>query len=268
MTTLQICIPTYKREQQLLKTIGFLDSELTPALRQKVAVRVLDNASGYDVRGVIESKYRGIQVDVNETNIGVEGSYLRLVNECSADYIYILGDDDILLPGLVPAIMAAIERSRPDYVFLNHRGRWADGRLAMDGVLPEAGVQSLLDVFNFSGTQLMFLGASVFKREKLLAAMKIYDGELSDETFPLGLALYCGFPFAKTAVIREIYLENIWGQGYWEVKNKPVFFKSVPEELIRCKQYGYSANQVMTALMFHQTRYNMPALEWLKNWFD
>jgi glycosyltransferase involved in cell wall biosynthesis len=267
MATLQFCIPTYQRQAQLLKTLTFLDQEITPELAPLVSIRVLDNASDYDVKSVVKSRFPHIKVDVNEVNIGVDGSYLRLAHECTADYIQIIGDDDIYLPGYVAAIVEAIHRPNvPDYVFLNHRGRWPDGRVAMNSMLPAAGLASLLDVFNVSGTQLMFLGASVFRHSKLIAALNAYDGDLKDETFPLGLALYAGRDFDKIAIVTQPYVENIWGLGFWEIKKERVFHKSVPEELIRAKQYGYSAEDVMTSLMFHQTRYAMAPIEWLRRW--
>lgn len=151
MAVLQICIPTFERREHLMNTLAYLDSERQGDLHDFISVRILDNGSGYDIRDVVQSRFPYVQVDVNPENIGAPSSVVRLVREGQTEYVMVLGDDDDYRPGLLPAIRELLVRQQPDYIFLNHRAVWHDGRLALPTQLPPGEINSLLDIFNYTG---------------------------------------------------------------------------------------------------------------------
>ncbi|AVY93174.1 hypothetical protein DAI18_03315 [Microvirgula aerodenitrificans] len=268
MAVLQICIPTFERREHLMNTLTYLDSELQGDLHDFISVRILDNGSGYDIRDAVQSRFPYVQVDVNPENIGAPSSVVRLVREGQTEYVMVLGDDDDYRPGLLSAIRELLVRQQPDYIFLNHRAVWHDGRLALPTQLPPGEINSLLDIFNYTGPCMMFLGANVYRRAKAIEALDCYGDDLAKaHTLPLYLSLYCGHPDNNVVIEPATFIDNIWGRdSYSQVKTR-VFAKDVQEELIRSARFGYDPHAIMVAIMcnrVYRPHYDVAPSDWLK----
>ena len=105
---LTIAIPTYNRLDYL--------KELLPEILQQckshpeIEILVVDNNStdgtfSYLHRLVIEGK---IQYRCNETNVGGDENFVRCVEHSRGQYVWLFGDDDILLEGAVDIVMALL----------------------------------------------------------------------------------------------------------------------------------------------------------------
>ncbi len=103
---LTIAIPTYHRSRYLAR---LLDS-LMPQLREESRVELIisDNASPDDTPALLTEyarrglRFRGVR---NETNLGSDGNILRCFSEASGKYLWIVGDDDVLLPGSIERVL-------------------------------------------------------------------------------------------------------------------------------------------------------------------
>ncbi|MBT4514288.1 MAG: glycosyltransferase [Chloroflexi bacterium] len=96
---LSIAIPTYRRPQYLAEA---LESVAREAANAGVAVEVVvqDNASG-DSTEAVATGFPGLSVSYacNEDNLGPSENIVRACERCTGDYIFLLGDDDLLEPG-------------------------------------------------------------------------------------------------------------------------------------------------------------------------
>lgn len=96
---LTIYIPTYKRHELR----ACLES-ITPQLNYDVEVWVSDNDPERSAQVVCDDfpqvKYRS-----NHLNIGADGNCLRGMVTGRGDYVWVVGDDDLLLPGAVEATL-------------------------------------------------------------------------------------------------------------------------------------------------------------------
>ncbi|MCU1225288.1 MAG: putative glycosyltransferase [Edaphobacter sp.] len=116
---LTIGIPTYNRSRYLAR---LLDS-LTPQLENETRVELLisDNASpdgtqatleGYREQGLV---FRSIR---NQTNIGADGNIGQCFAEAAGKYVWIIGDDDVVIQDGLVSILSLIAQEEFDIVHL------------------------------------------------------------------------------------------------------------------------------------------------------
>jgi abequosyltransferase len=116
---LTIAIPTYNRSSYL----GRLLDSLVPQLKNEPRVELLisDNASpdgtqatleGYREQGLI---FRSIR---NQTNVGADGNIGQCFAEASGKYVWIIGDDDVVIQGGLAAVLGLLSQEEFDIVHL------------------------------------------------------------------------------------------------------------------------------------------------------
>jgi abequosyltransferase len=116
---LTIAVPTYNRSRYL----GELLEALRPQLADegRVELLIFDNASPDDTPAVVEDFCRrglAFRYCRNETNLGADGNFVRCYEEARGEYVWILGDDDIPLPGGLAVVLGHLEKRRYDLLYL------------------------------------------------------------------------------------------------------------------------------------------------------
>jgi hypothetical protein len=148
---LSICIPTYNRSAWLRASLAYSVSEVASAPAGQVELIVSDNASPDDTGAVVaaaiaEAERKGgpevaatIRYSRSPTNISAVPNMARCIYELArGKYIWLLGDDDFILPGAVKELLSALEQNADvPLVLLNHRNLTdlepgADGLVALD----------------------------------------------------------------------------------------------------------------------------------------
>lgn len=115
MKKLTIIIPTFNRNEKLLKTLGTVQQLF---LITEVDVRIIDNASDIPVELTIAGSglvLENLRVHRNSYNVGGNANILRCFEVSQTDWIWILGDSDMPERGALVKIFAAIEQ-HPDAV--------------------------------------------------------------------------------------------------------------------------------------------------------
>jgi glycosyltransferase involved in cell wall biosynthesis len=118
---LSICIPTYNR-------LAYLRELLPPLLRETVAVNaaarrvallVSSNActDGTD-EWLAEIKNPFLDARRHPANIGGDRNFLSCVERARGEYVWLLGDDELLAPGALAAVVKALETVRPKLLIL------------------------------------------------------------------------------------------------------------------------------------------------------
>lgn len=108
---LSVCIPTYNRApylDELLKEFGN-QIEAQPSLSQSLVIYISDNASMDDTPRVVERAQKRIPRLVytrNSSNIGGDANILHVRTLARGYYTWVLGDDEILHPGSLAALVA------------------------------------------------------------------------------------------------------------------------------------------------------------------
>ena len=94
---LSICIPTYNREKQLLENLKRILAQNCP----EIEVLVCDNASTDGTEAAVRSflmdnRLENFYYFKNETNIGPDRNFVKVLSLAKGTYSHLLGDDDFV----------------------------------------------------------------------------------------------------------------------------------------------------------------------------
>lgn len=115
---LTIAIPTYNRVTTLKKC---LDQLLEQPGINKTEILVSDNASTDSTQEFMQEyakEHSMVQYHRNSENIGPDRNFLKCYELATSEYVYLLSDDDILLPDVLETILEALDNN-PVFVHLN-----------------------------------------------------------------------------------------------------------------------------------------------------
>lgn len=118
---LTIAIPTYNRVDNLRIT---LPEVLKVIKNESIEIIVSDNCSTDTTEEYMKEmvrKHRFIKYYRNIENIGPDRNFLNCFNKASGEYVFLLGDDDLLLENGLTSLMEAI-RMKPVFIHLNTSG--------------------------------------------------------------------------------------------------------------------------------------------------
>ncbi len=108
---LSICIPTWNRSKFLTMSLENFQDQLKNVDCSEIELFISDNCSDDDTSLVVEkfiSSGLPIKYSRNETNIGADRNFLKCMQWASGKYIWLLGDDDILIPETVGYVLDLI----------------------------------------------------------------------------------------------------------------------------------------------------------------
>jgi len=116
---LTIAIPTYNRNELLLRSVRYLLQEPT----DNVKLLVLDNHSEVPVSEtllpVMESLQTGrLEIHRNVVNVGSAANMLRCFELCQTKWIWLITEKTVLKPGGITKVLQTLE-DHPDCVFIN-----------------------------------------------------------------------------------------------------------------------------------------------------
>jgi abequosyltransferase len=107
---LTIAIPTYNRAKYLRELLSSLFDQLV--VQTAVELIVSDNASSDETPSVIdEFEKRGLKLRrlCNDVNIGPDANFQQCFEKACGKYVWIFGDDDIIVPGGIDRILKLLE---------------------------------------------------------------------------------------------------------------------------------------------------------------
>lgn len=117
MSLLSICIPTYNRQRYLAELLDGLLPQVEALPSGCVEVCVSDNVSTDGTRALLEGRLSpALRFWTNETNIGGDRNFLKCVQEARGDYVWLLGDDELVPSGAIARIIAFLSQHRPGLV--------------------------------------------------------------------------------------------------------------------------------------------------------
>ena len=117
---LTIAIPTYNRSP-------FLDELLSSLCDQfncdpRIELLVSDNASVDDTSQIIETyTNRGVKINYlrNVSNIGPDANFLQCFEQAEGKYVWLIGDDDLVIPGAIEKIMTYLQSADYSLVYVS-----------------------------------------------------------------------------------------------------------------------------------------------------
>jgi len=118
---LTIAVPTYNRVSSLEILLRHLAPQIEDA--PEIELIVCDNASTDGTPQLVERLAATKVVDRylrSEANLGMDGNFLRCFENARGKYLWLVGDDDIVVPGALARVMEILRESSPDLLFFRH----------------------------------------------------------------------------------------------------------------------------------------------------
>ncbi|PQO94791.1 hypothetical protein C5614_19640 [Massilia phosphatilytica] len=120
---LTITIPTYKRPELLYKNLVHIFEQA--ASHDDVGVLVLDDSDGtvnepWIARIRKEFPQARLDYVVNERNLGIDENIKNCILSSTSEYVWLLGEDDLLTPNALATVKAALVQKRPVFLFANY----------------------------------------------------------------------------------------------------------------------------------------------------
>ena len=258
-TLLSLCVPTYKRAALLDVSLRAILSQITPAMAGQVEVVVLDNASPDETPQVVAQAQADFPAAVvhyvrRPVNIGADANFCTASAEAAGEFVYLLSDDDVLLPGAVETLLTLIQaHPQLDAFALNvrpfvddpHRdlGKPPAYTLPEDALLPDRDAAlSLLRM------HITFLSCIAFRRTNVLG--RDYTGRYGSVLAQAFLFLDALSPGNGLYAVQEAYLarrdDNSGGYDFFQV-----FITNFHPVLQYARTCGYSPQAVQHLLAHH-----------------
>ncbi len=120
MMLLTIVIPTYKRPAELLRLLRWLLVETAP-VAGSIRVIISDNASpcgvSADVIDIVAA-HPWMTLFQQRCNVGPDQNFMDAVDRVATPYFWLLGDDDLMVTGLLKQVLAYLKNHEPDLIYL------------------------------------------------------------------------------------------------------------------------------------------------------
>jgi abequosyltransferase len=166
---LTIAIPTFNRAKYLQELLATLFDQLVA--QHQVELLVSDNASADDTPSIVEGFImRGLAIRYlrNEANIGADANFLQCFEQSRGQYVWIFGDDDVIVPGGIGIILNLLHNGDYSLIYLSQyafvtdhvAARTSDkfGRVAQ--VLPGG-----LELARMAGATIGFISAMIVNKD-------------------------------------------------------------------------------------------------------
>lgn len=194
MIKLSICIPTYNRASLLKNCLNSLIN-LRHGYSIDIQICVSDNCSTDETAQVVSSaqKYIPIKYQKNDKNLGVANNVIKVVAMAEGEFVWLIGDDDLLMPYAIEELLNLIDNySTVDYFYINSNHLTTEHVFSFPQPFDLSNLPDKLDCFskyNKRGTiefldlidpniSFDFLGGmflAVFRREKWISNVGIVD---------------------------------------------------------------------------------------------
>lgn len=222
---LAIAIPTYNRCESLKENISQLLMQLKD-IEEDIIIIVSDNAST-DNTPIIMNKLQRLYPEIifyyrQKENLGYIINFKLVISYSNAEYIYLMGDDDILFPNSIITFLMFIKKYPNisffhfNYVLGNSsmntfKLKYTEWEQVPNTVLYDKGYKLIEQFFNGPS----FMSSILFKKE-IFKNYEIYIGK------------YYGYEWLMCL--------------YHNILNQPCIFSPIPIVAQRTGENGYSKN--------------------------
>ena len=111
---LSVCIPTYNRLGYLRELLPGLLAQIDSVPEGAVELVVSDNVSTDGTADYLRTVDRGyFRFWTNETNIGGDRNFLKCIREAKGNYVWLVGDDDLVASDAVACVLKCVKEVQP-----------------------------------------------------------------------------------------------------------------------------------------------------------
>ncbi len=169
---LTIAIPTYNRSALLNQLLAVLIPQIDE--RNRVELLISDNASPDDTKDIVryfQGKNACISYHCHADNVGSDANFITCFELARGKYFWLLGDDDIVLPGGLEKILNHLEQDELDLVYLTSYGfqrDWEEERKQDPLGREYHTIESALQFVLITNVMLTFISGIIINRDRFL----------------------------------------------------------------------------------------------------
>ncbi len=165
---LGFAIPAYRRPANLNLA---LESLVQQARRHACPIYIVDDSCDETNRAVVarwKSSYDNIVHEINESNLGIDRNINKAITQCPAQYVHVIGDDDVVGDGFADEAVSIIRAASPSHIVCSyHYLSNLYVPLAGHAVVPKQTMPlSLRRFLPEYGWTMGFIGAHIFNTAK------------------------------------------------------------------------------------------------------
>jgi len=265
-TLLTIAVPTYNRADCLDDCLAHI-VEQTETHTGLVELLISDNCSTDSTEAIVKNWVsRGLKINYirNRENIGPDDNFLQCFNKASGKYVWILGDDDLVLDDALDAILKILKEDDYGLLFLNSYG-FIEDHNAEKPAGSASGHEVYDELSGFLGRvgySLTFISSSIVNRE-LGAREMCLDGFRSTNLIQLAWVFSALFNSRRNAFLKsyavaaracasggyklcevfgqnfqrvfDIYIRRGVPAEYFEIIKRKMLMKFFPANIIRAR---------------------------------
>lgn len=121
-TIIGVCIPTYKRPEQLIQCVR---SIIVAAKPYNVPIFITDDSTddtNNDTLSQLCKEYEHIIYINNEQNLGIDKNILKCIDVCTCKYAWPIGEDDRIAPDAIEKVLGVLETHSNNipFIFANY----------------------------------------------------------------------------------------------------------------------------------------------------
>ncbi len=259
--TLSLCIPTYNRASLLREALEAVAAQGDADLFASVEVYISDNASADGTEPMVR-EFAALHPQINlryhrhPENLGADRNILGLARQAVGEFVWILGDDDLLLPGALAKLLSLMREHPEIGAFCLNLAAFTHSLADLEppafSLHKDRALADPSEALEFLGTWITFYSVLAFRREILLKQ----DYLQRADTYLLQAYLFLdALSASKTSwAVREPLLAvrtgNTGGYSFFSV-----FVTQFSRLLDHAEQSGYSADAVGRVRVRHLKKF-------------
>lgn len=198
---LSLCVPTYKRRKELEECIESISFSASRGAH-KIELLISDNASPddtWDYLLALQTRQPAISIFRQTENVGAERNIYGLVERACGEWLWVIGDDDLLEPEAIGEVLSALKLA-PPAVVLNY-SVWSSDfsrlvkRMKFSACLPKR-CETSDDLMRQFGIEIGYCSALVFRKDHFSSVDRARYERFSPYGFAFLYAFYSGARFA------------------------------------------------------------------------
>ncbi len=252
---LSICIPTFNRETELMRQVSFLNDELKE-VNVKIEFLISDNNPSSSLQYQNLDIFKNFHININKSNLGLIGNLKILTNLAKGRYIWFVGDDDILVPGILKKVLQVISLN-PNSIFINH-ALINRNIITIERILSSnTETISVFELYKKTYGALMFITANIVKKENLEILFEFektlqYYDEYSNLALPI-LFQFINNQYSKVHVINEVLIFDQISGVSWSSQSSYVWSIGISKALISLRNFRYNKHQVKKLIFLQKS---------------
>lgn len=271
MKLLSICLPTYNRSLFLINQLEFLQRELD-GFEDLVDLYVSDNYSEISHTTKLKEYHQlnpFFDLAVQTYNKGLIGNIYELLGKVNSEYVWFVGDDDILQHGVISTLIRILtEKNDLNLIFFNHKGFVGSENnivghfdmLDYEGEISE-GKAALIELFYANTTALMFITACVYKVSVLEQNFyRVHRQKLIEDPLLFSFVLAS---LGKIYLVKEVYILDRYRNASWQTESQKIFGWGVAFALSTLSTYSFSRKEIKKLIFIYYMNFRASYLRLL-----